>query len=617
MTREIIVDNFAGGGGASTGIELALGRSVDEALNHDPKALAMHRINHPQTRHHCEDIRAADPIKIANGRPVGLAWFSPDCKHFSKAKGGKPLDKKVRGLAWVVIHWVNKVAPRIIILENVEEFQTWGPVDENGKVKKAHSGLFFKCFVGALRRRGYAVEFKELRAHDFGTPTIRKRFFLVARRDGRPIVWPEPTHGPGLAKKHRPVAECIDFSLPCPSIFLTREQGRKVKAKRPLAPATLKRIARGIEKFVLKSAEPFIVCLTHQGGDRVESISEPAKTITAAHNGEKAFVQVKTGCLTRYNVGAVGCDLNKPINAICVRSKNGGTDGGNGFGFVECKAAIMTYGQHGGHNRAADEPSHTICANRKDTNQIIECHLASAHITTLRNNEIGHPASSPISTITSSGAHHALTCCYVVQQNLGAVGRASDKPLSTLTSTGSQQQLVSCALAVNTTGHAPQSADSPAATITTGGQQMLLSAALVPYYGSEKDGQEATAPCRTLTTKDRFAVSETYLEVEPLTPQKMKKARAVAKWLRAQGVKIDGEFAMIGCLIIWDIGLRMLKPRECYLAQGFPETYVIDKGVSVDELTPNFLNLTCAEQMRMCGNSVCPPMSKALVCANF
>nr|DAL85804.1 MAG TPA: DNA cytosine methyltransferase [Caudoviricetes sp.] len=617
LHNEIVVDNFAGGGGASTGIERAIGHPVDEALNHDPKALSMHRMNHPQTRHHCEDIRMADPLKIAAGRPVGLAWFSPDCKHFSKAKGGKPRDKKIRGLAWVVVHWVNKVAPRVIVLENVEEFQTWGPLNPDGTPKREFSGLFFRAFVGALRRRGYEVEWKELRACDYGAPTIRRRFFLVARRDGQPISWPEPTHGPGRYKKYRAVAECIDFSLPCPSIFLSREEARAAHVKRPLADATQQRIARGVEKFVLKDARPFIVCLTHHGGDRIEDLSEPAKTITGAHNGEKAIVTVKLGCLTRYNVGATGGTLNAPINTICGRSKLGGKDGGNGFGLVECKAAFVSYGQHGGNSKSAADPSHTICANNKDTNQVVECRLV--HIAKFRGTNIGHAAAEPLHTITGGGTHHALTCCYLAQQNGGfnkKPGRKADSPISTLTGTGSQQQIVACALATNTTGHGPTSPKNFAPTLTTGGQQMLLSAYLVPYYGCEKDGQAADAPCRTITSKDRFALAQPVLAVEPLTPEKIEKARGVADWLRSCGVDVQGEFALAGPFVIWDIGLRMLTPRECYLAQGFPPSYIIDCGLSMDN-PHRVIPLNKSEQMRMCGNSVCPQMATAIVNANY
>jgi DNA (cytosine-5)-methyltransferase 1 len=298
---EIFIDNFAGGGGASTGIERAIRRSVDEALNHDRKALAMHRMNHPTTRHHCENIMNADPLKIAGQRRVGGIWFSPDCKHFSKAKGGKPRNKKIRGLAWSVLHWVNVLGrrpagkPRVIYLENVEEFQTWCPLLPDGIPNTWRKGWFFRCFIGALRRRGYTVEWRELRACDYGAPTIRKRLFLIARCDGLPIIWPEVTHAAPAnvvkgVKPYRTMAECIDFSLPCPSIFLTREQARAVRCIRPLASSTMARVAKGVDRYVLKAKRPFIVELTHQGNDGVASVDQPVKTLTAAHRGEKALV---------------------------------------------------------------------------------------------------------------------------------------------------------------------------------------------------------------------------------------------------------------------------------------------------------------------------------------
>ncbi len=265
MTPEIILDSFAGGGGASTGIELALGRSPDLAINHDREAIAMHTANHPATEHFCESVWDVDPVAATRGRPVGLAWFSPDCAHFSKAKGGKPREKRIRGLAWVVLRWVQAVLPRVICLENVEEFQGWGPLRADGHAHAHSRGWYFRCFVGALRRRGYAVEWRELRACDFGAPTIRKRLFLVARCDGRPIAWPAATHGApdsdgvraGRLAPWRTAAECIDWSLPRPSIF-TRQ--------RPLAEGTRRRIAKGIMRYVVNAAEPFIIPLTHPLG---------------------------------------------------------------------------------------------------------------------------------------------------------------------------------------------------------------------------------------------------------------------------------------------------------------------------------------------------------------
>lgn len=247
--RELIVDNFAGGGGASTGIEMALGRRVDIAINHDPEALALHAANHPGCRHLCESVWDFDPVEVTGGMPVGLAWFSPDCKHFSKAKGGRPVEKKIRGLAWVAVRWAATVRPRVIILENVEEFVTWGPLGPDGLPCQRRRGQTFRSFTRSLEDHGYRVEHRELRACDYGASTTRKRLFLVARRDGRPISWPEPTHGPGLVP-FRTAAECIDWSFPCPSIF---------ERVRPLRPATCRRIARGIVKFVLQAERPFMV----------------------------------------------------------------------------------------------------------------------------------------------------------------------------------------------------------------------------------------------------------------------------------------------------------------------------------------------------------------------
>lgn len=276
MMHELIVDNFAGGGGASTGIEAGLGRCIDIAVNHDPVALAVHAMNHPETRHYTTDIRELDPREVCAGRPVGLAWFSPDCKHFSRAKGGKPVSKRVRGLAWVVVRWAAQVRPRVIMLENVPEFLSWGPLGPNGTPCPARRGITFERWVEQLRALGYVVEWRHLRACDYGAPTIRARLFLIARCDGAPIVWPAPTHGPGLLP-YRTAAECIDWSIPVPSIF--------ARAK-PLAENTLRRIAHGIRRYVVTAAEPFIVPIEHYGGPpRADSIHEPMRTIVASTTG--------------------------------------------------------------------------------------------------------------------------------------------------------------------------------------------------------------------------------------------------------------------------------------------------------------------------------------------
>ena len=301
--NEIVVDNFAGGGGASTGIEMAIGRSVDIAIDHDPAAIAMHRANHPHTEHYTEDVWKVDPVEACAGRPVALAWFSPDCKHHSKAKGGKPVSKKIRGLAWVAVKWAKAVRPRVIMLENVEEFQDWGRLDERNRPDPRYKGETFRRFVRQLERLGYHVEHHLLRACDYGAPTIRKRFFLIARCDGKPIVWPEPTHAApdsievqmGIKKPWIPVSEVLDFSLPCPSIFASGEEIMEqygIRAVRPLSENTMKRIVRGLMKFVVNNPNPFIVQVKHSGysaflvkyygsGDNAVSCELPAPTITS------------------------------------------------------------------------------------------------------------------------------------------------------------------------------------------------------------------------------------------------------------------------------------------------------------------------------------------------
>jgi DNA (cytosine-5)-methyltransferase 1 len=281
LPGELVVDNFAGGGGTSTGMEAALGRPVDLAINHDPVAIAMHKANHPQTRHSCENILEVDPIEACAGRPVGLAWFSPDCAHFSRAKGTQPVKKEIRGLAWVVIRWAKAVRPRIIALENVEEFQTWGPLREDGRPDPGAAGETFRQWLAELAALGYTIEFRPLVAADYGAPTTRKRFYLIARADARTIAWPKPTHGRGRPAPWRAAAEVIDWSLPCPSIF---------DRPRPLAEATQRRIAEGIRRFVLGAERPFVIPLTHQGDARVHDIADPLRTITGPHRAELALV---------------------------------------------------------------------------------------------------------------------------------------------------------------------------------------------------------------------------------------------------------------------------------------------------------------------------------------
>lgn len=354
--NEIVVDNFAGGGGASTGIEIAIGRSVDIAINHDPAAIAMHRANHPTTKHYTEDVWKVDPVEACEGRPVALAWFSPDCKHFSKAKGGKPCSQKIRGLAWVAVKWAKAVRPRVIMLENVEEFQDWGRLDKDSKPDPQYKGETFRRFVRMLEKLGYKVEYRLLRACDYGAPTTRQRFFLIARRDGQPIVWPEPTHGDpegmevraGLLKPWRCARDVIDFTLPCPSIFATSEEIWEqygIRAVRPLATATMKRIAAGIAKFREK---PFLIQY-HAGKDfRGQGLDEPLMTVDASNRYGLCMA-----FLTKFNRNDTGEDLREPVHTITAQAGH--------FGMVQ--AFLTSYYSSGEGNSGICEPVPTVTSH--------------------------------------------------------------------------------------------------------------------------------------------------------------------------------------------------------------------------------------------------------------
>lgn len=378
INGELIVDNFAGGGGASTGIELATGYSVDIAINHDPEAIKMHKANHPNTKHYCENVWAVDPVKACKGHPVALAWFSPDCKHFSKAKGGKPKDKNIRGLAWVACRWAGLVRPRVIMLENVEEFKTWGPLNRRHHPIKSKQGKTFEKFVQQLTDLGYDVEFRELVAADYGAPTMRKRFFMIARCDSRPIVWPEPIHAPadseavkaGLLKPYVGAYTQLDFSLPCPSIFDTSKEIKEkygIRAVRPLAQKTMDRIAKGLKKFVLDNPEPFIIQCNHGGERRPNDIREPMPTITGKHgygivaptliqyHSETAKDEVRgqtieepimtvdssnryglvTSFLSKFYKTGIGQDIREPLGTVTANA------GGGHFG--EVRAFLIKY----------------------------------------------------------------------------------------------------------------------------------------------------------------------------------------------------------------------------------------------------------------------------------
>lgn len=400
--REIVVDNFAGGGGTSTGYEMATGRSVDIAINHDPEAIRMHQVNHPDTTHYCESVWDIDPVTVCKGHPVAMAWFSPDCKHFSKAKGNKPKDKNIRGLAWVALRWAAVVRPRVIMLENVEEFQDWGPLNRRHRPIKEKQGETFRRFVQQLRNLGYVVEYRELVAADYGAPTMRKRFFLIARCDGKPITWPEPSHAPadseearfGLKEPYVPAWKCLDFSLPCPSIFDTAEEIKEkygIKAVRPLAENTMKRIARGIQKFILENPEPFI-------------LPESAHCIIQYHS--------ETG-----KGDARGQNLTEPLMTV---------DSSNRYGLVSAFVSKYFAGGYTGAGSACEEPLHTITTLPRHS-------ICVAHVTQMQGKSIGSDMRKPINTMTGVN-HMGEVAAFLVKYYGSGTGQDIKEPLDTITS---------------------------------------------------------------------------------------------------------------------------------------------------------------------------------------
>ncbi|KAB2779451.1 DNA cytosine methyltransferase [Brucella anthropi] len=704
MNLPLIVDSFAGGGGASTGIEMALGRSPDIAINHNAAALALHEANHPQTLHLSENVYKIDPLDYLRGAHVGLGWFSPDCKHFSKAKGGKPVERNIRDLAWIIPGWIERIQRSggkvdVVILENVEEFQDYGPLMETARGLQPdpeRKGEYFKKWCRKIRSLGGKIEWRELRACDYGAPTIRKRFFAVIRFDGQPIVWPKPTHGaptdPDVISGHklpwRTAAEIIDWSLPCPSIFDTSEQIMEkhgLRSVRPLADNTMARVARGMKRYVLDAERPFLVNLTH--GGRVEAVDEPFKTITGAHRGEKAVVSphlasvahgdsggrreypltephgvVTAGGISnaliapsviRFNTGATGQDAREPLSTVTANSfikrpggaaplgvvaphlmtmRNAGkpfngadepthtiTAGGAGLTVV---APVLTAAQHGGSTRSIDSPSHTITASTKDQNSVIAPTLV----------QVGYGERSgqapraldidrPLGTVVAGCTKHALATALIARDFGTSTGHSLDEPTHTVMPDGQgKSRLITAYMAQHNNdsrregGVNPgRSMDEPVSTVTqTGSQQSVVAPYLQAYYGTG-DGGEENQPVRTVTTKDRHGHVEATLDVPPFTPAQADRAREVAAFLRAYGFWDEREFVTIEAggvvYVIVDIGMRMLVPRELYLAQGFPADYEIERGVN-GELFSKSVQVSC------CGNSVSPPVAAALVAAN-
>lgn len=468
QSAPLLIDGFAGGGGASFGIERAVGRPIDIALNHDLNAIRMHQRNHPHTRHFHNDILDVDPLEATQGRPVDLAWFSPDCTTHSRAKGAAPIrDVKSRDLAWVIIRWAAKVRPALICMENVEEFRKWCPLDKKGHPIKDREGETFDLWLSNLRDLGYTAEHRVLDSADYGAPTARRRLFLIARCDGQPIVWPEATHGPGRANPYRTAAECMDFSQPCPSIFTRR---------RPLVENTMRRIAVGVDRYVLQAKQPFVVAVN----------GEETAPYMIPRYGERPTQDPRTR------------DIQRPMPTIVPTSNQ-----------ANLVAAFLSkhFGGPNGHfavGQPLDQPAPTITA--KDSTA-----LTCAHLEVMRNNAAGRDLRKPVPTITAGGQHIAEIRSHMMKYHGTSIGQSLDQPMA------------------------------------------------------------------TQTTKHRFAEVRTLLSKHGIDP---------------------------GPVLISDIGMRMLLPRELFLAQGFPPEYWIE-------------DLPKKEQVRLCGNSVPPDMAEAIVSANY
>ncbi|MEB2845909.1 DNA cytosine methyltransferase [Endobacterium cereale] len=620
--RPLIIDSFAGGGGASTGIELALGRSPDIAVNHNPAALALHAANHPETLHLSENVYKVDPLDYLRRRHVGLAWFSPDCKHFSKAKGGKPVERNIRDLCWIIPGWIERIQKSggkvdVVIMENVEEFKDYGPLmqTERGLMPDPErKGETFKDWCQKLRKLGGKIEFRELRACDYGAPTIRKRLFVIVRFDGKPIVWPEPTHGKptdaavvaGRKLAWRTAAECIDWSLPCPSIFddsTAIMAKHSLRAVRPLADATMSRVARGMKRYVLDAERPFLVqvsCNTGEkrrasdswtqrhdvaatiaphlsafygagkgGNDRAAPADEPVRVISTANR----HALIAPNLMSLKGSARRDSAANDPHPTVLA-----------GGGHSAVIAPVLSYAQQGGANRSVEDPHHTICASLKDQNQVAVAFMAQHN---------GDPRKDGT--------------------NAARPGRPVDEPLATVTATGAQQGVVSAFVSRQFGASIGHGIEEPSATVTAGvNKSALVAPYLQAYYGTG-DGGEENQPARTITTKDRHGHVEAALQVPPFTAEQEDRAREVANFMREHGFWDDREFVTLtvgsDTFVIVDIGMRMLTPRELYNAQGFPSDYRIDEDADGNAF-PKSVQVSCV------GNSVSPPVALALVAAN-
>lgn len=637
--RPLFVDCFAGGGGASTGIRHAIKRDVDIAVNHDRDAISMHKSNHPGViKHFCEDIWHVEPLKACEGRTVQAAWFSPDCRHFSKAKGGTPVKKKIRGLAWSAVIWAEQVKPDVIFLENVEEFKTWGPVcRKSNQPIKSKMGSTFNVFVSALERLGYKVEWKTLVASDYGAPTSRKRFFMVARCDGLPIVWPTPTHGSPKVIRSRlrkdkvcnlklwnTAADIIDWSIPCPSIFDTKEEIKRkynVPAVRPLAEKTLKRIAEGVRRFVIETDTPFIV-------------------------GDQAPVMVQTGYGERNGQRPRCLDIHKPLGTVVGTNKFAlvapfisryyGQSIGNGcqhpVGTLtqENNTALVTPYiaalQHGGSIRRMDQPVHTVTASRKDCNLLVAPTIAPFMTSAAHGGDFGrvHSVHEPTRTMTGKNDKVLVAPTLISYYgprpgDNGHRGRSIDNPIPTQT-TENRFALVSAFISKHFGGVTGVEANRPFPTITARGtQNQLTVATMIKHNHGDKQAFDIREPLRTIVAQGTHHAVAT-CQVQQVRAFLFKYYGSGGQWGQLDQplatITVKDRLALGIVMVgnqpyqIVDIGMRMLTPRELFRAQGFPDDYEIEYGYEGKPVTKT-------DQVARCGNSVPPQLAEALVKANL
>lgn len=639
MIDEIIVDSFAGGGGASTGIEVATGRVVDIAINHDADAILMHRTNHPYTEHFQASVWDIDPKEVCKGRPVGLLWASPDCKHFSKAKGSALVDRNIRGLAWVVLRWAATVRPRVIMLENVEEFVTWGPV-RKGKPVKKHAGETFRKWKNQLLSLGYTVDHRELVAADYGAPTSRKRFVLVARCDGRPIVWPERTHAPadspevksGKCKPWRAAAEIIDWSLPMYSIFDTKEQIKQkygVNAVRPLADNTLRRIICGTDKYTIKNEKPFFLVPTGYGerdgqAPRTHDPEKPLSTVVSTvkqnlatpivapfiHHGkfQNAPQSTEKPLTTITSVGAH--EAAAPIVAPFTFANTGfsvGQSASAPTGVVRTSGGIAL-----GAASLISYHDEQLTARQKER---LERGVAKA-TGGLTGNARVNGLDSLLPTVDSSN-RFGLTTAQLVEYYGNGVPVNINGPMRTVTS-HDREGLLACHLDKYFGGGysgVGNDLDDPLTTITHEPRHSMVAAHVAEFKGKDK-GQSAGEPLRTITAGGgEFGAVKTVIE-------RYDGNRDLGYWPEIRkllnkycGYKLTENEVLLLIVggvpfYIRDILLRMLAPRELYNAMGFPPDYIIDHDYTGKEYGKS-------KQVARCGNAVCPPMAEAVVRANI